>query len=142
MPVSREQIQRLVDAFITNFNIPSAEKQIAIRSPKCVQRTLPASIGDPDRSNEEYAELFGAFVLAKIRNFNIGLAPGSVPIIDEANQTAVLHMRSTGDSDHGPYANEYMFILKVNKEGTLLDQVVEFMDSGYLKSFIQAVSGV
>lgn len=64
-----------------------------------------------------------------LRNVRIGLAKGEDMLVDEVSRKVLLHLTSTGETDFGPYANEYMIVLKMTDDGTQIKEVVEFIDS-------------
>ncbi len=55
-------------------------------------------------------------------------------VVDEVARKVVLHLKSTGESDTGPYTNEYFIVLKMMDDGNLIKEIVEFIDSAYMLS--------
>lgn len=64
-----------------------------------------------------------------VRNLQIGLAKGEDMLVDEVTRKVLLPLTSTGETDFGPYANEYMIVLKMTDDGTQIKQIMEFIDS-------------
>lgn len=64
-----------------------------------------------------------------LRNVQIRLAQGEDMLIDEVSRKVLLHLTSTGETDFGPYANEYMIVLKMTDDGTQIKEIMEFIDS-------------
>lgn len=63
------------------------------------------------------------------RNVQICLAKGEEMLVAQVLCKVLLHLTSTGETDFGPYANEYMIVLKMTDDGTHIKEVVEFIDS-------------
>lgn len=72
-----------------------------------------------------------------MKNFNLALMPGAVPIVDEHLRMVVMHLASYAEVACGLYENEYMVVLTFNEEGTLLRDVIEFADSDYCVKFAE-----
>ncbi|KAK7702279.1 hypothetical protein SLS64_009857 [Diaporthe eres] len=128
----RDTLIKTANSYIEGFNTNTAEGVIASRTADCRQVIRPSSVpppwNSPPRTNEEYQ----AFVVPGfkiLRNVRIGLAEGEDMLVDEASRKVLLHLTSTGESDFGPYANEYMIVLKMTDDGTLIKEIVEFIDS-------------
>lgn len=64
-----------------------------------------------------------------VRNLQTGLAKGEDMLSDEVTRKVLLPLTSAGETDFGPYANEYMIVLKMTDDGTQIKEIVEFIDS-------------
>lgn len=64
-----------------------------------------------------------------VRNLQIILAKGEDMVVDDVSRKVLLHLTSTGETDFGPYTNEYMIVLKMTDDGTQIKEIVEFIDS-------------
>ncbi len=139
MSALRNTLIRTANGYIDGLNSGTPEGLIAFRSLSCTHQMLPSSLpplwtGQP-KTNEE----FQAFMIEgakSLRNIRIFLVEGEDMIIDEVLRKVVLHLKSTGETDVGPYANEYMIVLTTTEDGQLISQVTEFMDSGYTLNLV------
>lgn len=130
----RKTLIQTANNYITSFNSGTPEGFIAHRTPDCVQKLLPSSLpppwNGPPRTNEEYQ----AFVIGGsklIRNIQLSLIDGEDLVVDEAARKVLLPLKSTGETDVGPYANEYMMLLKMTEDGKMIKEIFEFLDSHY-----------
>lgn len=128
----RDTLIQTANSYIAGFNTNTAEGVIACRTTDCRQIIRPSSVpppwNSPPRTNEEYQ----AFVVPgfkMVRNIRISLAEGEDMLVDEVSRKVLLHLTSTGETDFGPYANEYMMVLKMTEDGTQIKEIVEFIDS-------------
>ncbi len=134
MSTIRENLLQTAKNYIDGFNAGTPEGKIAFRTPDCTQTIRPDSLPLPikvARTNEEYQ----AFIVEGsqiLRNVKLSLVEGEDVIVDEVSRKVVLHLNSTGETDFGPYANEYMIVLKATDDGKLIKSVVEFIDSAYI----------
>lgn len=80
-----------------------------------------------------------------MRGFRLHLGANTDPIIDVPARKVVIHLTSTAETDIGPYANEYIWILRFTEDGKEIDEIIEFADSAYtlemLHKLTQAVQG-
>lgn len=132
----RDTLIKTANSYIAGFNTNTAEGVIASRTPDCKQVIRPSSVpppwNHPPRTNEEYQ----AFVVPgfkMVRNVQISLAEGEDMLVDEVSRKVLLHLTSTGETDFGPYANEYMILLKMTDDGMLIKDIVEFIDSATIR---------
>ncbi|KAG6355408.1 hypothetical protein INS49_003370 [Diaporthe citri] len=139
----RDTLIKTANSYIEGFNTNTAEGVIASRTADCRQVIRPCSVpppwNDPPRTNEEYQ----AFILPGfniMRNIRIGLAEGEDMLVDEVSRKVLLHLTSTGESDFGPYANEYMIVLKMTGDGTLIKEIVEFIDSATVRDLAASLA--
>jgi ketosteroid isomerase-like protein len=139
----RETLIKTANSYIEGFNTNTAEGVIACRTPDCKQVICPSSVPppwySPPRSNEEYQ----AFVVPgfkMLRNVKISLVEGEDMLVDETSHKVLLHLKSTGETDFGPYANEYMIVLKMTEDGTQIKEIVEFIDSATTRDIAQAMA--
>lgn len=54
---------------------------------------------------------------------------------DEKGNKVIMWVSSSGDTDIGPYGNEYMILLYFNEAGDKVERFVEFVDSRYAMKF-------
>ncbi|KAF9028655.1 hypothetical protein BDZ89DRAFT_1065934 [Hymenopellis radicata] len=96
----------------------------------------PASAGIPVQAKSQLLETLEQSV-------SKWFAPGALKFtVHEVYETKsenriIAHVNSDGTSKLGtPWHNEYMFIVEV--EGEKIRRITEFMDSGFVKSFVEA----
>lgn len=128
----RNTLIQTANGYIAGFNTNTAEGVIACRTADCKQVIIPSSVpppwNSPPRTNEEY-QGFVVPGFKMLRNIQIRLAKGEDMLVDEVSRKVLLHLTSTGETDFGPYANEYMIVLKMTDDGTQIKEIVEFIDS-------------
>ncbi|KFA68130.1 hypothetical protein S40285_10017 [Stachybotrys chlorohalonatus IBT 40285] len=132
----RDQLLKVAHGYIDGFNQNTPEGVIAYRAPNCVHRIVPTSANIPARSNEEYQNFISSGFQI-IKNFKLRISEGHEPVIDEVARKIVLFISSSADSPIGPYTNEYVFELKTNEDGTLIEQITEFIDTAPTVGFTQ-----
>lgn len=128
---------------MAGFNTNTAEGVVACRTADCKQVIHPSSVpppwNSPPRTNEEYRG-FVEPVFKMVRNVQIRLAQGEDMLVDELSRKVLLHLTSTGETDFGPYANEYMIVLKMTDDGSQIKEVVEFIDSATTRDIAASLS--
>lgn len=75
-----------------------------------------------------------------VRNIKISLAEGEDMLVDEVTRKVMLHLTSTGETDFGTYANEYMIVLKMTDDGTQIREIVEFIDSATIRDIATGIA--
>ena len=105
-------------------------------------------------SNEFFADFYNK-TATSLRNFRVGFSStfdssdkeqwdGTTEhedlAIDEVNRKVVLRMNGRGEArnlagEEVIYQNEYVFFLKMNAEGKLLEEIAEYIDSAFIKGF-------
>lgn len=135
MAPSRETLLQTANRFLELVNSGDIDGQLSLRSSSCVHQTLPFSLGIADSNNEQFASFFRR-IQPNFHNVKVCLADGEEPIIDEISRKVVLHLKNSADTNRGKYENEYMFVLTTTEDGTLLEHVMEFVDSFYLKEHL------
>lgn len=139
----RDTLIKTANSYIEGFNTNTPEGVIASRTADCRQIICPSSVpppwNAPARSNEEYQ----GFVIPgfkMLRNVKISLVDGEDMLVDDTLRKVLLHLKSTGETDFGPYANEYMIVLKMTEDGTEIREIVEFIDSATTRDIVQAMA--
>ncbi|KAK3628735.1 hypothetical protein LTR56_018456 [Elasticomyces elasticus] len=126
-----ETQKRTAEDFIRGYNEWTLEGLLRARSDDCVHVTLPASLGRPNRTNEDYREFFKPLshmiseLKMEILNF----------VNDSDQHKAVVHAKGAGESLVGPYRNEYAFFFDFNADGTKVVRAEEFVDSAFSNGF-------
>ncbi|KAH0840427.1 hypothetical protein AYO21_03064 [Fonsecaea monophora] len=132
----RDKLLATTDRFIRVMSGGTVDEVVSIRSANCVQRTLPSSLKAPSMNNKEFAAFYSS-VSGDLSDFQVWLAPGTEPIVDETSRRVALHLHSRANGKNGTYSNEYIFLLLMSEDGSLLEEVVEFTDSAYVQSYFQ-----
>ena len=139
----RDNLIQTASSYIAGFNTNTAEGVIASRTADCKQIIRPSSVpppwNSPPRTNEEY-QGFVVPGFKMLRNVKISLAEGEEMLVDEVSRKVMLHLTSTGESDFGPYANEYMIVLKMTDDGTQIKEIVEFIDSATCRDIAASIA--
>lgn len=129
----RDALIETANSYIAGFSSNTAEGVIARRTADCKQIIRPSNLPPPwsspkPRTNAE----FQAFVVPgfkMVRNVKLRFAEGEDMLVDEVARKVLLHLTSLGETDFGPYENEYMIVLKMTEDGTQIKEIVEFVDS-------------
>ncbi|KAJ2970630.1 hypothetical protein NQ176_g8100 [Zarea fungicola] len=119
----REQLLQTANAFITSFNEFTAESVIAHRSPTCLHHILPSTVKAAPQTNAEYSAYIQG-LKSVMRNFTLHHREGQPPIVDEVARQVVL---------------EYMCVLTLNEDGTMIDKIVQSVDSAYVADRVKAL---
>ena len=129
MPEQSKQMQtaeRLVAAFRAMDN----DTIISLRAADCMRHIYPTSQGYSPQTNEQFGNLLKQ--LAGIfRNFSLEVLDVTE---DLPQQKVMLWLRASGDTDVGPYVNEYVWRLVFDGSGEKIVEWWEFTDAG-MKSF-------
>ena len=136
---TREQLVATALEFVRSYNQWTLQAIITIRSPDCMHHTLPASLQVPPRSNAEYKEFMGP-MLSVFRGVQFSVINNEDIIVDVEARRVVLHCRNQADTDAGDYTNEYIFSLTIDKRGTKIDKIIEFIDASYTVEFKRRIA--
>ncbi len=138
MSALRKQLLETADSYVANYNARGVDFSgiVAGRTPDCAHRLLPArATGGLVLSNDDYLP-FSKRLLAVMPNLT--LIPAAPALVDEEARSVVLHIRAKADLPvGGPYEGEYLFILRMTDDGTLLREVTEFVDSANTAELLQ-----
>lgn len=133
----RDQLWKTAKAAFDEFGKMTPESVIAYRSPNCVHRHFPMTSGIPERTNKEYSD----FVMTKLKktvpNMRLIIQDDFEPIIDVTTCQVIAHIKSAGDTPFGPLDAEYFMAMKMNEDGTQIDEFVEFIDTAYTVAFLE-----
>lgn len=135
-PSLREQLIVSAHRWLSTMNDFTPDAMVSHRTEECVTRPAPRSLGFAPLNNGQLRAFFKTLT-AQMKNFNLALMPGAVPIVDERLRMVVMHLASYAEAACGLYENEYMVVLTFNEEGTLLRDVIEFADSDYCVKFAE-----
>ncbi|KAG8165006.1 hypothetical protein KVR01_005281 [Diaporthe batatas] len=139
----RDALIQTANSYIAGFNTNTAEGVVACRTADCKQIICPSNVpppwSSPPRTNQEYQD-FVVPGFKQIRNLKIKFAEGEDMIVDEVSRKVMLHLTSTGETDFGPYTNEYMIVLKMTEDGTQIREIVEFIDSATCRDIATAMA--
>ncbi|KAK0707842.1 hypothetical protein B0H67DRAFT_647979 [Lasiosphaeris hirsuta] len=128
MSVLHQTVLNVIDA----YNSWDIEKIMAVRAPECIQEMLPNTLGIPAMDNAAYEAWQKNTVLPIFRNLRLEVLD---VIEDTENNKVAIWAKSSAESPIGPYANQYMLVLHMTKEGDKLVRLREFADSAYSNEF-------
>jgi hypothetical protein len=118
-------------AVVAGYNEWNMDAILAPRAENCTHRVYPARLNRPAMNNTAYNEYFSNF-LPYFRNFNVTVIDAYVD--EQANRVA-LQAKSSAESVVGPYANEYVLMLKMTECQDKIYEFREFIDSEYSAMF-------
>jgi hypothetical protein len=126
-PSTRHQVALSV---IQGYNESNIDSLMSYRAPNCIHQVLPASLAPPPMNNDAF-RAYVSRIMPLFRNFTVT----TKDLIEDpvANKVAIW-ASSTADTDAGPYANEYMFVLHFNSD-CKVEKILEFVDSAFSKEF-------
>jgi hypothetical protein len=139
MAVPRAELLATAHRFMESYHSWDMDKILSVRSPNCIHHCPPKSLhGGPSYTNAEFAAFFSN-ILPLLRNFRGEVVGGGDKeesfVVDVERRKVAMHLRGYADSDIGPYENEYIVVLKMTERGDLVEEIVEFLDSGYTEKF-------
>ncbi|EMC91463.1 hypothetical protein BAUCODRAFT_160969 [Baudoinia panamericana UAMH 10762] len=131
-----ETQKRTALAFLDGYNEFTVEGLLRVRTEDCVHVSLPASMGRPDRNNEEYAMFFHQLERV-LKNFKMT----TLKILNDPDQhMAVAHAKGDGETPVGAYKNEYVFFFYFTEDGTKVRRVEEFVDTAFNAGLLPKLS--
>ncbi|KAH8797752.1 hypothetical protein F5884DRAFT_905891 [Xylogone sp. PMI_703] len=131
MEISKRR-QTVIEA-LQSYDGLKAEDILSHRSSSCTHHIIPASLGNEPMDNTAYAAFLGG-VVPFLRNFHMNIKD---IVEDEKENKVAVWANSTAESDIGPYANEYMFLFYLNKEGDKIEKILELMDASVASGFFK-----
>jgi hypothetical protein len=136
----RDALVRTAMSYLSGFNTPGSDLNgtIASRAPDCVHRILPSNLGIPALGKDQYRN-YSKRIRTFVENFRLEQIAGTAPVVDENATKVMLSIKSSGDSPFGPYAGEYFTVLRMTKDGTMINEITEFLDSDYTLKFLSSV---
>ncbi|CBF87245.1 predicted protein [Aspergillus nidulans FGSC A4] len=105
------------------------ESVLSFMSPSCTLRSFPSSLGKPALQTKEESKADFQGLKDFFYNFQLRVKDGAEPVIDEPARKVVLHIEGKGDSLVGRFETEYVYILQINEEGTMVEDFFQFADS-------------
>ncbi|KIX01212.1 uncharacterized protein Z518_08937 [Rhinocladiella mackenziei CBS 650.93] len=137
---TRARLLNTATTFITNFNKESPEAVIEIRSPSCIHEIKPDSFAMTGKyTNDEYLTMWRESILAALPKGIQLTVDDREPVIDEQTRKVVLYVKSRAESVAGVYENTYVWNLTVSEDGTMIDHILEFVDSKTATDFTQKI---
>lgn len=121
----------LFDA-LNKWNI---EEIMALRTPDCVHRLLPSSLDQPPLDNDAFRQFVEHVMLGIPKGFNF-VTDEKAPLVDESAGKVVVFAKSRAETVAGLYANEYIFVVTMDENGTKVAGVDEFADATIVKDFL------
>ncbi|MCJ1371812.1 hypothetical protein MMC20_003032 [Loxospora ochrophaea] len=110
---------------IEGYNKFTLESVLSFRAPHCTHHYLPASLNIGPFNNEEFTAYFSQTQFA-FRDFHLTVHD---TVCEAAARKVAIHLSSSAATDIGEYRNEYMVVLHLTEDGTMVEKFVEFVDS-------------
>lgn len=118
--------QTMIDTVVTTLiNLDFSYK----RTDNASHTIIPSSLGIPARLNNTEMPVWLATNIPGLTRYESVTQDEFPLVVDEVNRLVVVHTKGSGDSVIGPYNNEYLWIFKTTKDGKLVSQSWEFIDS-------------
>ncbi|KAI4859736.1 hypothetical protein F4820DRAFT_438910 [Hypoxylon rubiginosum] len=127
-PPSREQLLKTAKIFLQGFNEFTPEAVTRLGSPNCTYRMGPECLKQAPKSNDEI-KTFVKALQTITPTFELKLVEGEEIMVDVEARKIAMHLRSHSPTVAGLYQNEYIFIVTLSEDGTMVDDVLEFTDS-------------
>jgi hypothetical protein len=140
MSLFRDKLLDTALRFVAEHNKFTPSSIMAVRSPNALTHHLfPTK--RVTRTNEECLETFK--VAQKVfKKFILEVIDENAAIVDEQARKVVLHLAGTSETIAGNYQSEYIYIFKMNEDGTLVDAIWEGFDTAYLLDFEKRLNGI
>lgn len=111
-PEDKSQLPKTALSVIDGYNKWDMDAIIAPRAEECTQHVLPYRLGRPAMANAQYREYFSA-IMPYFSAFHVEV----LDIVEDAlNNKVAINARSKGDTVIGPYANEYVLIIRTTTD--------------------------
>jgi hypothetical protein len=134
MPSKQRQTADAIAAAFSSMDIPTL---MLHRAPTCTRNFLPASLGYPSQTNEQYeaqlttmATIFTSF---KVTVNDV--------IEDLEAKKIVMFVSARGDTPIGEYRNEYVWKMEFDEKGEKVGKWTEFVDVGMVRDFYPKLVG-
>ncbi|VUC32369.1 unnamed protein product [Clonostachys rosea] len=122
-------------AWVANLNDPEGTFSIG-RTTDAVHTILPASLDVTPRMNNTAMTEFLVSSLPGLHNYST-IEVGDMPtIIDEKQRRIIMHLTGSGQTERGPYRNEYLWVLTTSDDGKLIKESFEYIDSYLFTEYI------
>lgn len=129
MPPTRDELLCTALNFIAQFAKLDVESVLSFLSPSCTLRSFPSSLGKPALQTKEESKADFQGLKDFFHNFELRVKEGAEPAVDESSRKVVMHIEGKGDSLVGRFETEYIYILQMNEEGTMVEDFFQFADS-------------
>lgn len=139
--MSRATLLTTAQTAIQGFNTWTLSSILSYRAPHCTHHIHPSSLNRPALTNAEYAAYMQP-LLSLFRSFIVTVHD---TIVDEAARKVAVHASSSAVTDVGPYANEYVLVMRMTEDGRAVERFDEFVDSRVSAEFmprLRAMVGV
>jgi hypothetical protein len=133
--VSRQR--QTADTIATSFSKMDIPTLISLRTPTCTRNFLPASLGYPPQTNEQYEAQLNS--MATI--FTSFAVTVNDVVEDVAGKKIVMFVSARGDTPVGEYRNEYVWKMEFDESGEKVEKWTEFVDVGMARDFYPKLVG-
>jgi hypothetical protein len=134
MPSKQRQTADAIAAAFSSMDIPTL---MLHRAPTCTRNFLPASLGYPPQTNEQYEAQLTTMATI-FTSFNVTV---SDVIEDLEAKKIVMFVSARGDTPIGEYRNEYVWKMEFEEKGEKVGKWTEFVDVGMVRDFYPKLVG-
>jgi hypothetical protein len=129
----RERLLATVSRYISAYNEfdPSAMK--TVRTVSC----LTHGIAPTCKFTQSVEEHTKHMMLSRgvFRSVNASIVDDGTTVVDEVSRKVVVKVKIRCQTTVGPYENEAMFIMAMDEEGALVDEIFQFLDTACFRQF-------
>lgn len=136
MSNTRERLLETTFKFVSTFGSFDIEQILNIRTPTCLYHQSCPSFNKNVVTNEETRANFPQFI-ATFKRFDFSILEPDHTLVDEAARRVMIRAKASADTIVGAYENEYIFILKMTDDCSLIEEIYEFYDTIRLKDLQQ-----
>lgn len=131
----RDQLLKTATAYLDAHTNRDVEALRGLYSTSCKHENYPKPIQPifPNVGHEEYF-VAAADIIKMWESFDIHQFAD--PVVDEEARKVVVFVEGTGKADVGTYVNEYIVVLKMDNEGKLVEERLQFFDSKGLLDWV------
>jgi hypothetical protein len=105
----------------------------ALATSDFVCRSLPSSLGAPDRNREEYAA-FQSFAWSMFDSYTITELD---IVVDETQRKVICYLKAKGSAAAADYNNEYIHKMLMTDDGKLIKEFDASLDSHAIVNFME-----
>ncbi|KAL2826219.1 hypothetical protein BDW59DRAFT_145308 [Aspergillus cavernicola] len=137
MPPTRAQLLATTSKFFEAFSSWDFATIISMRTATCSGISLPPSkrmFTSPANMKEAWEDSTKVF-----KSMKLCIIDESDTVVDEAARKVAVRIRGNSETVAGPFENEWIFILTMNEDGTLVDKIQHFCDTAVLSQLEKRV---
>jgi ketosteroid isomerase-like protein len=133
-PANGSKLLSTAWSVIEGYNAWDLDAILAPRAPECTQKVFPMSLKGPTyRDPEAYREYYSTMI-PLFRNFKLDVLDWAE---DARRNRVFFHARCTAITDIGPYANEFVWMIRTTDDAAKVVEIKEFIDSAYTVEYLK-----